>query len=667
MKLFLKSSVIGLHEIVIKSKAPICDIFIGEQTGLMKLNNKLATLLPGNSDNTVINLLRLQPGILASGEQSQDYIIWGSYKGQTQIQFDNITMFNISAYNNNIGAINPLIIKNIQVNKGGYNANIGDRVGGFVNIIGKSGNTNKFETDLNINTQTANGIINIPIAKKISLQTSFRHTYNNFFNQQILYNTLHKDDTKDNSSSYSFGDFNVKLSGKSDNGDNYYVSLIGSNDNLLNNYTNTENNNLYHSDIQVNKEQYGGSLFYGKNWKNAGVTNISASISSLKTNFENTSNYILKDINYVYNSNTENTISDEKINIEHYFLPLKKHNINMGVSVINNTSIFNQSSTKTTGKDYKESSTRLNYFIVDKINLTNNLAINPGLRINYSFYNNKVYFQPRVNSTLKINENLRLNVGVGKYNQFISESSIVDNLGNYLYIWNVNTYLSSMHYVSGIFYSLYKFNFSIEGYYKKTDGLTRYITSKEKLNLYYGNSKTLGLDFFIERKFGKHKFWITYTLSQTKEHFTYFNDSKYRLAPQDQRHEIKAAGLLNFHPFYFSTNYVYGSGIANSTTEFNNNNIIPYSRLDIAFMYKFHAKKLIFETGFSIINLLNTKNIRYNNFYNFSKNKSIYSYASPFTPIVFLILAFNLYLITTTFPLLVYSTPLKSLQTTIHL
>ncbi|MBN1822033.1 MAG: hypothetical protein JW833_15040, partial [Prolixibacteraceae bacterium] len=67
----------------------------GEATlpGVIRLNSFITNYLPGNGDQSVFNLLRLQPGILAAGEQSADLLIWGSYEGQSKLLFDGITLF----------------------------------------------------------------------------------------------------------------------------------------------------------------------------------------------------------------------------------------------------------------------------------------------------------------------------------------------------------------------------------------------------------------------------------------------------------------------------------------------------------------------------------------------------------------------------------------------
>ena len=99
-------------------------------------------------------LLRLQPGILASGEQSSDLIIWGSYEGQSQIVFDGFTLYGMKNFNDNISAVNPFMAKDIKVLKGGFGAEYGEKAGGIVDITGLDGNRLSPSVQLNINNMT---------------------------------------------------------------------------------------------------------------------------------------------------------------------------------------------------------------------------------------------------------------------------------------------------------------------------------------------------------------------------------------------------------------------------------------------------------------------------------------------------------------------------------
>ena len=90
---FLTPSVKQLGEVKIEGFTVEKSALIGDEAGKMKINHTIAPYLPGNGDNSVYTVLRLMPGVLASGEQSSDLVIWGSYESQTKIEFDGMTVF----------------------------------------------------------------------------------------------------------------------------------------------------------------------------------------------------------------------------------------------------------------------------------------------------------------------------------------------------------------------------------------------------------------------------------------------------------------------------------------------------------------------------------------------------------------------------------------------
>jgi hypothetical protein len=159
--------------------------------------------------------------------------------------------------------------------------------------------------------------------------------------------------------------------------------------------------------------------------------------------------------------------------------------------------------------------------------------------------------------------------------------------------------------------------------------------------IFIGQSRTYGADLMIKKDFGKHSAWISYTLCRTEELFDYFQSDEYRRAPQDQLHEIKLALLLNFDPFFFSSDYVYGSGFPYATEQqLADQTDLTYSRWDASFIYKFLDRKVKAEIGLSVLNLLNTQNIKYETFEQIPANQvnavNIYSEAIPITPTLYL-------------------------------
>lgn len=655
----LTPSVIGLKEVEIIGEVVEKSTQFGNKPGLMKLNHKIAHFLPGYGDNSVFNLLRLMPGILASGEQTNELIIWGSYAGQSQVLFDGFTVFGLKNFNDNISSFNPLLAKDIEIHKGGYEAKYGGRVGGIVNIVGKNGNYKKPFFNFNINNMTLNAMGEIPIAKKSSLIIAFRHTYYDLYKAADMTGLINNPVVSDSTNNidfnieprYLFRDVNMKYSTNISKNDLFFISLHAAEDNFRYSIDELFDEKNYLNNSSEQNIQTGASAYYSRNWQNGIVSSFKISYSSLDTDFQNDFK-----IKYGENENTE-YISDDvssnfinEINIKQTNkISLNKiHLLETGIEFVQNSIKYSENSFNALISSYNKSANRVTFYLQDNIWATNKLNIIGGLRYTYLFNLGKNIIEPRLSATYSINSKFKIVSAFGYYSQSIVISSVLDDLGNYKYLWTIADnndvpVLNSTHIVLGGSYSSNGFTFSAESYYKTTSGITRYYNLRNYniQDIYHGSSTSKGIDFLIKKEFRKHSAWIAYSLSKTNEKFKYDDKSISRPAPQDQRHEIKLAMMLNFNPVYISSNYIYGSGFpyGNALVE-NDNKIYPYKRLDISAIYKFIDKKIVGEAGVSILNVLNSKNIKYRSFEKVPANQTsginIYGEAIPFTPTLYL-------------------------------
>jgi len=656
----LTPSLIGLREVVITGSVVERSGQQGEEAGTLRLNHKIAYRLPGNGDNAVFNFLRLQPGILAAGERSSELIIWGSYSGHSKIMFDGYTIFGLKNFNDNISFVNPYLAKDIKVLKGGFSSDYDNRVGGIVDISGINGSTQKPSINLNINNMTANGMASIPIAKRSALTFAYRQTYYNLYDAEDL-NIVSRTPGRGNSGQadvsvypdYAFRDVNLKYAGTSKSGDNYFISLYGGRDKFS--YAIDQERNM----VQINQEameenqQRGGTAFLGKTWKNGWNSHFTLSGSGLeKEQYEkqlitrNSGNGSISDREVAFYNN----ILDLTFKNKNYIPLTEKQTLETGWNYTYERTKFGEGDYGDTLGISQDVSHRIGLFVQDELRLTPALTLKPGIRADYSFFLEKAYIQPRIQASLDLSDNWRINVAAGIYNQFVAETSVIDELGNFRYFWalcdNVALpVLKAAHLVGGVNYHTAGFSAGVESFYKTTEGISRYRWVDGSLEVAQGNARTYGMDLLVKKYFKKHEAWASYTLSKTEEHFNSMPIDLYSDAPQDQRHEIKGALLLNFKPFFFSTNYVYGSGFRTPSSIVNNlNERYPYSRLDLAFIYRHSIKGYHIEAGFSILNVLNHENIKTSNVITVPDSQtstiSIHAEAVPFTPTLYLNLSF---------------------------
>jgi len=659
----LSPSSVRLQEVKITGKAIDYVSQIGQQPGIIRLNSKVATHLPGYGDNSVFNLLRLQPGILASGEQTNSLIIWGSYTGQSKVMFDGFTVYGLRNFNDNISSFNPLMAKDIEVMKGGYDARYGERVGGIVNISGITGNTKKVSFVLNVNNMTLNSLLEIPFKNRSALVIAFRHTYFNLYNPSDY--TLHRKDTAARPADisihvvpdYVFRDMNIKYSGLTGKNDHYYLSLYGSNDLFDYNINQVIQFRKILKNTQEENTQTGGSFFYGKSWKKGASTNFLASFSLLQKKYGSDYRRIKTwsgVVDTLDKTLSHNSLSELTVKADNRFPVSAHHTLEFGGGLIANSSYLKVDTFDVAMSDINVSSSRAFAYFQDVISAGKQFTLKIGSRMTYAFNLQKFYPEPRISAIWKPSEKWTFTLAWGLYNQYITETSVVDNQGNYRYLWAVCDnkdipVLKAMHNVAGVSFAKKGYIISLEGYFKTIDGLSRFFRYRNIVTpgIYHGKGRSYGLDLMLKKDYKGSTFWVAYSLSRTEERFDYFPKRlrKFRRAPQDQRHEVKVGVMVNLHPVYLSANYVYGSGFPiayNQGQKIEKN--YPYSRLDVAASWKFLNRKLKGEIGFSVLNVLNTQNIKFSNFEKVPLNQTssinIYAEAIPFTPTLYLKLSF---------------------------
>jgi outer membrane receptor protein involved in Fe transport len=680
----------SLAEVKVEHNTIEKSAIVGEQPGALQLNHYIARFIPGQGDNSVFNLLRLMPGILASGEQSSDLMIWGSYESHSMVTFDGFTVFGLKNFNDNIYVINPFMIKNIEVLKGGYPARFGDRAGAIVNLSGKNGNLQKPSFTVNINNTTINALVEIPLFQKSSLLFAIRRTYYNLYKSndfnifapippqkpaqgnRPLRNLLF--DLQLSPEVYSFGDQNLKYSYHFDNGAMFHLSLYGGRDRFeLQGETKTEaaKNTPGQSPsqflINVNSSekyvQRGASALYTHPFQNGNTVNLIMSHSfyekkeSIRTESENLKNQRKR---VDENGTIENDIREFSVRNENRFHVGKNLVLNAGAGYYSNKvayvkNVMFNGSVDSVRVDSIVSK-RINRFysyLENEIRMGSSLGLNLGFRLIGVPSLGQFYAEPRISLEWKPAEHLTINASAGRYHQFVYKMTHIDRNNNYTQHWtgsaNKRQVLASTHFTTGAVYRSKQFHANIEAYYKPVSGIVRsqFLPEYSRPMIWQGTARSYGVDVYARQEFGPHAVWASYTLGRSEEKLSLPTRQArvYTAAPHDQRHEIKLAGIARLWVFHVAANYVYGSGVELLKRIAEEQGADPaYSRFDASLTYRFQFKKISGETGISVLNLLNHQNVKYDNLKKIDIRDygifSIYTYAVPFTPSIFLQLKF---------------------------
>ncbi|MDF9829697.1 TonB-dependent receptor [Parabacteroides sp. PF5-6] len=665
----------GSHVINLSSQPMVMDeVFVspaksammmqtGRTSGEVRVNHAITRYMPGSGDNSVFNLLRMMPGVRASGEPNEELIVWGSESGESKITFDGYTLFGLKSFSDNISFINPYMVKEIRLNKGGMDASEGNRIGATGHITGVDGNLSAPSFKANVSNLTANLFGSLPVTKRSVLMVGYRQTYYNLYDVEKLnpYGNSHGNTTGGNGNEgngnggkghgsgsgqgpgsgqgsqagnndfyiypdYAFRDVNVKYSGSFSDRDKYALSFYAADDDF--DFTVAQDND-FNLDAAEKSHQQAGSFAYDRMWNNTSKTGIQVSFSRLKTKEDLISSVQGNQAVPEIASHSENRISEVTARLNHSFPLGYFQQLEAGGEFTHYTDELN-------GVNQKLSKPTL--YVTDRFTL-GNLSLNAGLRTD--FIPGKAYFQPRASLRYRINKDWTGTASWGLYRQYIAHIPVEDEAGNFVFAWQIqeDNAPSSMQSAAGIAFNRNGLLISAEGYHKKNKDVVRISDA-----VYRTDVDMTGFDVFLKKEFDKVSLFGSYSLSHLSEQVT------------ETGHELKAGTILSFSPFTFSANYVFGSGFSypyigghgihgTGTGQGQSNNHADmeknYSRLDVAATYSYSFPKLKLQTGLSIINVLGTENIKYA--YRLPAREdvtNVFTQAQPFTPTLFIEIIF---------------------------
>lgn len=626
-----------IPEVIISPSSSAMMMQSGKTSGEIRLNHTVARQIPGSGDNSVFNLLRMMPGVRASGEPSEDLIVWGSMNGESKITFDGFTLFGLKSFSDHISFINPYMVKDIKLSKGGYDASSENSIGSIAEITGIEGNRAKPAVKATISNLTANVFGSVPISKRTVLMASYRQTFYDLYDVEKLNPYGSSTDKnggkgKGNGNSprqniteiylsphYKFNDINLKYIGSTANKGNYHISLYTSNDDF--DYS-LSKENKYDLNASQNSHQYAGSGMYNKVWSNSSSSRLLIKYSQLSTHNDRITKFQGNQSEPEVSSTMKNSIEETGIDLNHAFNWGKHQKIEVGGGVFSYRDKVNES---------KNSLTVPSVYLSDHVT-SGKFSLNGSVRIDFA--NSRTFIQPRFSGRYTISEEITATASWGLYRQYVSRTPIQTN--DYTdFTWKINkdSVMSAMHSLVGLAFSKDGFLISLEGYYKKNKNFIGF--SKE---LYNTNADITGIDFFLKKEFDKVSLFGSYSLCNISEQ------------REETGHEVKLGSIFSAGAFTLSANYVFGTGFSpafkgGQGLGQGNNAILDsdkdYHRLDIGATYTHSFKSCRLQTGISVLNVLNNENTKYN--YIFSDKKDItnvYTKAIPFTPMFFLEIIF---------------------------
>jgi hypothetical protein len=145
----------------------------------------------------------------------------------------------------------------------------------------------------------------------------------------------------------------------------------------------------------------------------------------------------------------------------------------------NNRVILKEDTFNISTIDWESRASRMFISAQDIMSLGNKVILKAGYRLTLAGNLKKAYFEPRLSVSYQANEHWKLNAAWGLYDQFITRTVAVDEVGNYRYFWAIADndgipVIKASHLVSGVSYYKEGWTVNVEPFFKWISGITRY-------------------------------------------------------------------------------------------------------------------------------------------------------------------------------------------------
>lgn len=636
----------------------------GNHAGHITINPKTIHSLPNFGETDVFRTLQLLPGIGYS-EQSAELNIRGSTADQNLVLFDGFTLYNSDHFFNTFSSVNPYMVKNIQIYKGGFDARYGERVSAIIDITGKSGNKRKPAVYGGFNLISGNLTAELPLGDKMTLIAAGRTTYNSVYSTSLFKDFIEKQlpaiQTKNATilntvkPEFRFYDYNTKISYLISDKQKLTMTTYGSKD-----YLNTENysskNRLNINTLDNNEwRNYGFSSSWLRQWKSGVYSRLVMGYSGYSNDYYNKTDIskelqdpkhkpYLPEKNNTFETKESNQLDDFSVSIKNSYQWKEKHHIDFGALVRRNEYLFyKDADNQFVYSDKREKAWLQSVFFQDDYSPIPEVSIKPGLRFNYFNRTNKIYAEPRFSVNYQPVKFLLLKAAAGKYFQYLNKVATTEEYGYNRDFWVLSDgkrhpVVSSNHWIGGINFTFNDFLIDIETYYKTTVGIQKYFFISPYLRHsdfqhYFptdstkpdrppgvfssGSGKAYGLDMLFRYEHSFYTGWISYSYSHSTQNFDFINNGNDIPSPYHRQHEINVANMFEAGNWKFSATFIYGTGlpyissveqISLRATSLSYSRTPNFKRVDISTEYSLHFRKFSLQLGISLINLFNWQN-----------------------------------------------------------
>ncbi|MFA7327735.1 MAG: TonB-dependent receptor [Candidatus Kapaibacterium sp.] len=491
----------------------------------------------GESD--IFRSLQLLPGVLTSSQISSGLYIRGGSPDQNLVLLDGSMVYNPSHLFGFISAFNTDAIKDVELIKGGFNAEYGGRLSSVLTLTQKDGNREEVEGMFSIGAISSKLALEGPIGNG-SWFLGGRRTY-----FEVIKSFLNEDPLNP-IPDFAFYDVNAKIT--QDFGDNDKVAISGF----------YSRDNLDYGAGNINFNLGISNRLGSARWTHIFNPQLFSTVNL------STSQYIngFDADNSGYKVLQENIITD--YTIKHTLDWFHNEDITTKYGYEVNFYEFDYlanftGSTESTDEGSKPGSTNLNFndinyaaFAQAKWQVNSLLSAQFGLRANHFEFAKQTAVEPRIALKYNIQPDVAIKASWGIYHQNLKLATLQDF--SFFDTWlGTDSSLNigrSVHYIMALETEPWEgFDVNVDVYYKSLENINEIRRVVLQIDngadvLYEGKGEAYGAELFIQKKMGDFTGWFGYGLGFIYSQYDSLNGGEVFSPKFDRRHDFK--GVIQY-------------------------------------------------------------------------------------------------------------------------
>ena len=590
------------------------------QLGSIRMTTATIRKLPTILEPDVFRSLQLLPGVKAASDFSSGLYIRGGSPDQTLILLDRTTVYNPSHFFGVFSTFNPDAIKDIRLYKGAYPSSYGGRIGSVVDIYNKDGNRKETEGTFTLGLLASRVMVEGPHKWGSWMLAVRRSTV------EPILAAARESESSGIPEKFYFIDTNGKLN--LDLSDNNRVSFSF--------YTG--------KDVVVVPivSDVDAQLRYGNETISANWTHLFS--DELFSNFTLTRSHYFSNPSFEFASTfseQDNQVRDYSLKSDLEYIPDSRHTLKAGLWTGQLRFDLTNKFDRTEVFSLVTRSVYANGFAEYIYRPTELWTITSGARASYFENGNFFRVEPRLSFERQLSERLFAQVGLGRYNQFLTLVSNEAFSG--LDIWLTSAAgvppAYGDQYVTGLKYKTPSgFRVEWEGYYRTMRdlfSLNPFLPDVAGLDyedmFHFGDGYAWGSEVFVEGRLGPVTGFAGYTYGVTRRRFPAINERAYYSPKYDRTHDLNVTASYNLTPSWQLTavfNYATGQAytepasqyrLTHSPFQFEDTNVLvspfngarlpAYHRLDIGATKSGKLFGAEYELQLQVVNAYNRKNI----------------------------------------------------------